>query len=312
MFTNQLVDLTKSRSEALLIDYDLQILLKRLRADLAEDETSVVQSEAKAPEHQKILSKPWWQRISIPGTRLHTTSDRSRLQISDPGYMNTLGGELTPEEGFVLRPVPKWGYLKPIFPDVTGKSVLEIGCNNGFFCFEFSKLGAASVTGAEVFEPFLEPARAMKSMGGFENVNFMLTDALLDLTLPQYDVVFMSEVYGHFVDPFFGILRALNLSRQVLVIDNATLTSPGRAIDIGAGVDPETGKLTYHAWILSDELILSYLFLCGVQPERITRYIAPWQNHIVYVIDTSDVPNFRIQNDFQPCNTSFINMEWKK
>jgi|UPI0007844D15 SAM-dependent methyltransferase len=246
-----------------------------------------------------------------PGQKYFTTSDRERLEISDPGFLNTLGNKLTPEEGFVLRPMPKWAYLEPIFPDVADKSVLEIGCNNGFFCFEFEKKGAAKVTGAEVFDGFIQPARWMSEARGSKNVDFVLTDALLDQSLPAHDIVFMSEVYAHFVDPLFGLLRAVNLAKETLVIDNAALTSSGYEMDLGAGIDPATGKMTYHAWILSDGLMLAYLLLCGIPPEKITRYIAPWQNHIVYVIDTRDVAQYRKDNDFQPCNTSFINMQWK-
>jgi SAM-dependent methyltransferase len=207
--------------------------------------------------------------------------------------------------------MPKWAYLKPILPSVAGKSVLEIGCNNGFFCFEFARMGAAKVTGAEVFEGFIQPARWMAAARGAKNIDFMLTDALLNLRLPAHDVVFMSEVYAHFIDPLFGILRAINLANETLTIDNATLKSDDYKIDANAGVDPTTGRMTYHAWILSDGLMIAYLTLCGVPPEKVTRYFAPWDHHIVYIIDTRDVANYRRENDFQPCNTSFINMQWK-
>lgn len=228
--------------------------------------------------------------------------------ISDPGFLNTLGNILTTEEGFILRPLSKWFYLKPILPSLLGKSVLEIGCNNGFFCFEFEKLGAAFVTEVEVFDHFSDPALWM-AKSYQSKVNILKTDALLDLTLPAHDVIFMSEVYGHFVDPFFGLLRAVNLAKETLILDNAISPSLDYQIDLGADIDPTSGNLIYHAWLLSDGLILSYLFLCGIPPERVKRYVAPWDNHLVYVIDTSDVARFREDKmSFQPCNISFLNM----
>lgn len=312
VFTKQLVDFDKSPKTPLLTDGDLTRHLDRLRRHLAMDWASAVQAELKTPLVTEALGRSLWQRMPIPGTECFTTSDPSRLAgISDPGFLNTLGNALKPEEGCLLRPMPKWSYLKPIFPDITGKSILEIGCNNGFFCFEFAQLGAAQVTGVEVYEGYLKPARWMAAARKSENIKFLLTDALLDMTLPRHDVVFMSEVYAHFVDPLFGILRAVNLANETLIIDNATMPSPEYKIDLGAGLDPATGKMTYHAWILSDGLILAFLLLCGVPPERVKRYFAPWQNHIVYVIDTSDVANYRKANAFQPCNTSFINMRWR-
>jgi 2-polyprenyl-3-methyl-5-hydroxy-6-metoxy-1,4-benzoquinol methylase len=312
MFTKQLVGCDESPKTPLLTEEDLIRHLDTLRRHLAMDLAPAVKAELKTPLVAEALGQSWWQRMPIPGTKCFTTSDPSRLAgISDPGFLNTLGNALTPEEGCLLRPMPKWSYLKPIFPDITGKSILEIGCNNGFFCFEFAQLGAAHVTGAEVYEGFFKLALWMAAARKTHNIKFVLTDALLDLTLPRHDVVFMSEVYAHFVDPLFGILRAVNLAKETLIIDNATMPSSEYKIDLGAGLDPATGKMTYHAWILSDGLILAYLLLCGVPPERVKRYFALWPNHIVYVIDTSDVANYRKANDFQPCNTSFINMQWR-
>ncbi len=293
----------------LMSDGDLKGHLEALRQHLATDTSAAVKVGLESPAASKALGYRWWQRLAIPGTDCFTTSDHGRLEISDPGFLNTLGNNLKPQEGFVLRPMPKWAYLKPIFPDLAGKTILEIGCNNGFFCFEFEQLGAAQVTGADVYEGFIEPARWMAAARGTQNIEFLLTDALLDFRLPVHDVVFMSEVYGHFVDPLFGILRAINLAKETLIIDNAALTSSNYEISLRTGLHAATGKIKYHAWILSDGLMLAYLLLCGVPPEKVTRYVAPWQNHIVYVIDTRDVISYRNANDFQPCNTSFINLQ---
>src|SRR5258708_5506709 len=168
-------------------------------------------------------------------------------------------------------------------------------------------MGTRQVTGAEIYEPFVAAARWMKTARKAQNIEFVTTDALLNLALPRHDIVFMSEVHAHFVDPLFGILRAVNLARETLIIDGAMLPSADYEIDLGVGIDPGTGKLTYHSWIMSDGLMLTYLLLCGVPPQKVKRYIAPWPNHILYVIDTRDVAAYREANDFQPCNTAFIN-----
>jgi hypothetical protein len=120
----------------------------------------------------------------------------------------------------------------------------------------------------------------------------------------------MSEVHAHFVDRFFGIIRAVNLAKEALVIDGPALPSANNEIDLGAGIDPATSELIYHAWIMSDGLMLSYLLLCGIPPEKVKRYTAPWPNHILYVIDTRDVAAYREAHDFQPCNSSFINLKF--
>ena len=111
-----------------------------LRAHLAGDLADPIHRERKDRLVVEASQFGWWQRIALPGLKGFTTSRHDTLQISDPGFLNTLGNRLTAEEGFILRPMLKWAYLKPIFPNLEGKSVLEIESNNGFFCFEFEKL----------------------------------------------------------------------------------------------------------------------------------------------------------------------------
>jgi hypothetical protein len=84
------------------------------------------------------------------------------------------------------------------------------------------------------------------------------------------------------------------------IIDGPALCTADYKLDLGAGIDSATGKFTHHGWMLSDGLMLSYLFLCGVPPEKVKRYIAPWPDHIVYVIDTRGVDAYR------EANASFI------
>ena len=306
------VDTERSPKAQLMSDHYLERQIEVLRRHLASDTSAAVTAELKWPVTIQALDRSWWQRLAIPGTNCFTTSDHDRLSISDPGFLNTLGNALTPEEGCILRPMPKWAYLKPILPDLSQKTVLEIGCNNGFFCFEFARLGAAQVTGAEIYEGFYKSAQWMATAREVPNVEFLLTDALLDLRLHARDVVFMSEVVGHFVDPFFGILRAINLAKETLIIDNATLTTASYEINMGFSLDQATGRPISHAWILSDGLMLLYLKICGIPPERVTRYVAPWQNHIVYVVDTRGVANYRQANNFEPWNNEFINLRWQK
>jgi SAM-dependent methyltransferase len=300
-------DTTDSPIHILINDEEIDSAVIRLKNQLEADESEEVQDAIRTNDFvKKVIAKPWWQRIKIPGTDVYTTSDHTCLQITNPGWLNTLHDKLTPAEGFILRPMPKWEYLKPIMPDVK-----EIGCNNGFFCFEFADAGASKITGLEVVEEFIKPAIFMKEARGLKHVNFFHTDALLDLSVERHDIVFMSEVHSHFVDPLFGILRAINLAKEHLVIDGAAINSDNIEIDLNGKIDEFTNKLDFHAWCLSDALMLRYLYLCGVEINRVIRYTAPWPNHIVYVIDTSNVEEMRKKNNFQPCNTSFINNQFR-
>jgi len=306
--TKQFFDISQSPQAPLLSPEEADKLAESLRENFRVDATPSSITALRSELAEEARQFCWFQRLKIPGVNLYTTSDHEQLRFpGDPGWLNTLGNRLSSEEGAVLRPMPKWGYIKPYVPNLSGKSVLDIGCNNGYFSFEFSDLGAVRVTGVDIYDLFLPAAQWMKSIRHDDKVEFILTDALLDLTLPKHDIVFMSEVHAHFVDPLFGILRAVNLARETLIIDGAALPSENVELDLGGEVDSETKKLLYHAWIMSDGLMLRYLWLCGVEPERVRRYAAPWPNHVLYVIDTTNVDSFRKTFDFQPCNASFIN-----
>jgi 2-polyprenyl-3-methyl-5-hydroxy-6-metoxy-1,4-benzoquinol methylase len=171
-FTKQLVDIDRSPRRQLITADAIARHVNKLRTHLVMDATEEVVATLRTDRIQEGLALGWWQRLTFDGTPATTTSNRTRLNVSDPGWLNTLGGALTIEEGFILRPLPKWLYLKPLIPDLSGKSVLEIGCNNGFFSFAFRDAGARHVTGVEVHGPFVEAARWMARYAESATLNF--------------------------------------------------------------------------------------------------------------------------------------------
>src|SRR6266850_4789178 len=42
-------------------------------------------------------------------------------------------------------PHERWEGIEPLLPDVTGKTVLDIGCSSGFFSLKMKELGASYV-----------------------------------------------------------------------------------------------------------------------------------------------------------------------
>jgi len=52
-------------------------------------------------------------------------------------------------------PASRWSMLEPLIPeDLRGKTVLDIGCNSGFFSVEMKKRGAARVVGIDTCRLF--------------------------------------------------------------------------------------------------------------------------------------------------------------
>jgi SAM-dependent methyltransferase len=253
----------------------------------------------------------WFQRIDYPGHSLTSTSDH-RWAYLDEGGLNTLGGSLTGDEASILRPWPKWTYLRRILPDLQGKSVLEMGSSNGFFCFRFAERGARAVTGVEAIRRQYESAVWSAEMRRSENVHFVHGDALLDLTLPCHDVVFLSEVWNHFLSPAFGLLRALSLARETVVLDTGIQDLPGHYIQLSTGWQKEPRMLIYHSYVMNEQLLLDMLGLMGVEPGRIRRYKAPPSHyHAVYVIDTLDLEESRRRLDYPEYLRAALELRFK-
>ena len=75
-------------------------------------------------------------------------SIHSKIQDLGPWFHNlTLNGIQTAPEHFLGDyPNIKWQHLKTAIPeDLSGKSVLDLGCNAGFYSIELKKRGADGV-----------------------------------------------------------------------------------------------------------------------------------------------------------------------
>jgi tRNA (mo5U34)-methyltransferase len=83
-----------------------------------------------------------------------------RIQSLGYWYHNLdLGGVMTnPAQGDY--PLSRWRIIEPHIPaDLTGKSVLDIGCNAGFFSLQMKRRGASRVVGIETIPQYVEQAR---------------------------------------------------------------------------------------------------------------------------------------------------------
>src|SRR5438309_3021160 len=79
-----------------------------------------------------------------------------------------LGGVSTAPNHFLGDyPNIKWkGFAHAIPADLTGKSVLDIGCNAGFYSLEMKRRGAARVVGIDSDESYLAQARFAAEVNG--------------------------------------------------------------------------------------------------------------------------------------------------
>jgi SAM-dependent methyltransferase len=286
---SQIFDLVDPKSQ------DAQIAF--LREQLALDERILRQGKLETKEAKQILSMPWFQRIYVDNLGIYTTSDHDRFGKDAPGELHTLFGALTDTEGSLLRPMAKWLYIEPLLPDVTGKSVLEIGSSCGFWSFKFAEKGASKVTGIEVIPEQVAAANHLAEIKNVKNrVSFLNIDAYYDKIEP-HDIAFFSEVQGHSIVPFHSFLRTLGLAKELVIADDFFLwDETGTGLFYFSG-GADQGKVIWTGYGISERTALDLCYLAGVPPRKVRRYRdgrgarSKW--HTVLIVDVREAEQGR-------------------
>src|SRR5688572_23092217 len=69
----------------------------------------------------------------------------------------------------VEHPQPTWQAIQKYLPsDVTGKTVLDVGCNAGFYSIEMKRRGAARVLGVDSQRNLIRQADFVRNVLGLE------------------------------------------------------------------------------------------------------------------------------------------------
>ena len=67
-----------------------------------------------------------------------------------------------------LRAAGEWSQLKPCFPPLQGKTVLDLGCGYGWHCMYAAEQGAARVLGLDLSRKMIEEAKRRNEGAGIE------------------------------------------------------------------------------------------------------------------------------------------------
>lgn len=126
------------------------------------------------------------------------------------------GVQTAPDHFLGDYPSAKWQNFQDAIPkDLTGMSVLDIGCNGGFYSIEMKRRGAARVLGIDHDEQYLAQARFAANVLGFdisfENMSVYDVPRLGE----RFDLVLFMGVFYHLRYP----LLALDLLRQHVARD---------------------------------------------------------------------------------------------
>ena len=144
--------------------------------------------------------------------RAHRQSTEAQLikQISALGEwfhnININGVWTAPSHFLGDFPNVKWKEISKAFPeDLTGASVLDIGCNGGFYSIALKQRGAARVLGVDVDDRYLDQARFAAETLGLE-IEFQKRSVYdVDLIPGQFDYVLFLGVFYHLRYPLFAL-----------------------------------------------------------------------------------------------------------
>lgn len=110
----------------------------------------------------------------------------------------------------------QWRRIEPSLPsDLRGRTVLDIGCNAGFFSIEMKRRGADRVVGIDHDERYLAQARLAAEVRGVEVELRQLSVYDVATLAERFDIVLFMGVLYHLRHP----LLALDLIREHVARD---------------------------------------------------------------------------------------------
>ena len=111
--------------------------------------------------------------------------------------------------------------------DLKGKSVLDIGCNEGFFCLEAARRGAARVVGIDQSAHFVDAARSRSRE--FSQIEYIKGDAK-NLPDEKFDIILVLSVIHYFENPYD------------IFCDIVSHLKPNGILILNAGLPTERGR----------------------------------------------------------------------
>lgn len=155
---------------------------------------------------------------------LDTDEIRRRAEALGPWFHNiVLNGVPTAPNHFLGDyPAVKWKAFADAIPkDLAGKSVLDIGCNGGFYSIEMKRRGAARVLGVDFDDEYLAQARFAASVTGLDIEFRKLSVYDVGALGERFDVVLFMGVLYHLRHPLLALdLIHEHVAKDLLVFQS--------------------------------------------------------------------------------------------
>jgi tRNA (mo5U34)-methyltransferase len=180
----------------------------------------------------------YMDKILPPLHSMTTEEIREQIDKLAPWFhnMEVQGVRTAPDHFLGDYPQVKFNSFAHVIPrDLQGKTVLDIGCNAGFYSMEMKRRGAARVVGIDSDERYLEQARfaAKASRLDIEFRNLSVYD--VGKLGQRFDLVIFMGVFYHLRHP----LLALDLLYEHVVGDLLLFQSMQRGANTVEAVKPD-------------------------------------------------------------------------
>lgn len=125
--------------------------------------------------------------------------------------------------------------LEHLLANVSGKTVLDIGCAEGLISLTVAQHGARQVHGVEIVESHVEVARALAGLDSC--CSFQVADANYWEPMDSFDVTLMLAVLHKLRDPTAAARRYARVTRETCVVRLPPTAAP-LVIDERSGNKP--------------------------------------------------------------------------
>jgi tRNA (mo5U34)-methyltransferase len=159
---------------------------------------------------EEILSElkrlePWFHRIDL-GDGLYT---KTESVMGEP----------------VDHPLGPWQTIQKLLPrDLSDKTLLDVGCNGGFYAFEAKRRGAKRVLGVDGQRQHVRQGLFVRKVLGLD-VEFRRLNVyeLTSRTVGQFDITLALGLLYHLKHPILALENLYQITKEMLVIETAIL-----------------------------------------------------------------------------------------